>query len=532
MERKKAVCILAAVALAAHLCACGIAKDNGPALSGTSTDAYPQRTEVELDYWVDSPAGVRKQEYTLNATRFKTLLEQQTGIRIKFLHPPIMQAVQNFELMIASNDLPDIIEYDWSNYEGGAEKAIGDNVIIDIKPMLEQVSPNLKQFLDQRPEIAKNLLTDQGQYGYYPSIRDGDMLTVFRGAMVRKDLLDQAGLAAPETIQEWDSALRAMKQMGVEIPLTVNLDNYTMDNVGPFLGAYDICGGFYQEEGKVKFGPYEENFALFAKQMRAWYAEGLLDAEFTNVDAGRYEQLLAEGKVGFLFGTAGGDMGNWIPIVQQNNPNTTLIPVKYPAANKGERSKFGHRALTVSGMGAAISTQCRDVEMAARLLDYAYSEAGHMLYNFGEEGVSYQMVDGYPQYTPLMMNPQQNGGRTLQEMLAQYTREGNIGPYVQDARYIEQYNKLEVQKEALQLWADTDTKQYQLPLLTLTLEENTEFATIMDKINTYRQETLYQYIVGLLPENAMEEYFTQLQNMGIERALEIEQAAYDRFLQR
>ena len=45
-----------------------------------------------------------------------------------------------------------------------------------------------------------------------------------------------------------------------------------------------------------------------------------------------------------------------------------------------------------------------EVEVVARLLDYAYSEAGATLYNFGTEGESYTVVDGQPVYTDLVLN--------------------------------------------------------------------------------------------------------------------------------
>lgn len=38
----------------------------------------------------------------------------------------------------------------------------------------------------------------------------------------------------------------------------------------------------------------------------------------------------------------------------------------------------------------------------AAFLDYGYTEAGDVLYNFGKEGVSFDMVDGYPTFNDLM----------------------------------------------------------------------------------------------------------------------------------
>ena len=41
------------------------------------------------------------------------------------------------------------------------------------------------------------------------------------------------------------------------------------------------------------------------------------------------------------------------------------------------------KTLPVSGFGASISAESDNVEIAARLLDFGYSEEGHMYYNFG-----------------------------------------------------------------------------------------------------------------------------------------------------
>ncbi len=54
----------------------------------------------------------------------------------------------------------------------------------------------------------------------------------------------------------------------------------------------------------------------------------------------------------------------------------------------------------------ASSATSGNVELAMKMLEYAYSEEGHMFFNFGTEGVSYTMEDGYPKFIDLLMkNP-------------------------------------------------------------------------------------------------------------------------------
>lgn len=75
-------------------------------------------------------------------------------------------------------------------------------------------------------------------------------------------------------------------------------------------------------------------------------------------------------------------------------PEASLTPVAYVAQNRGETPLIGHKQLPARGTGAAITSKCKNVEIAVRYLDYGFSEKGHMTYNFGCEGVSYEMKDG------------------------------------------------------------------------------------------------------------------------------------------
>ncbi len=49
-------------------------------------------------------------------------------------------------------------------------------------------------------------------------------------------------------------------------------------------------------------------------------------------------------------------------------------------------------------MGIAISATSDKKELAAKFLDYGYSDKGAVMYNYGIEGVSYDMVNGVPTY--------------------------------------------------------------------------------------------------------------------------------------
>jgi len=161
------------------------------------------------------------------------------------------------------------------------------------------------------------------------------------------------------------------------------------------------------------------------------------------------------------------------------------------------------------------------------MLDYGYSPEGHMLFNFGIEGVSYEMKDGYPAYTDLILNNPNQWAPS--QALAMYTRASYFGPFVQDVRYMEQYYALPEQQEAARLWSDTDAALHILPVLPKTEEESTEFSVIMQDVNRLVDEMSLKIIYGMEPLDAFEGYVEQIHAMGIDRAIQIQQQSLDRY---
>ena len=153
-----------------------------------------------------------------------------------------------------------------------------------------------------------------------------------------------------------------------------------------------------------------------------------------------------------------------------------------------------------------------------------------MLMNFGIEGESYKMVDGYPEYTELITKNSE--GYTMANMLGIYTRTSITGAFEQDARYIEQYASLDVQQEALANWSDTDAASHLLPTVTPSSEESQELSKIINECNTYEEEMTIAFIMGKKSFDEWDAYVSQMKELGIERAIEIYQNAYDRYMKR
>lgn len=532
MKRKIAITMLGVAAAAVVMSGCGGKKTEGTTdYDVTIGDSYPIQTEEKLTYWVQLHESVAKNYGNLGETPFGQALIEKTGVQVEFIHPPVAQVSEKFNLMIASQEYPDIIEWNWYGFTGGPHTAIEDDVIIPLNQVFEKSAPNLSKILEERSEVARNAVTDEGEYYCFPMIRENDYLNTFLGPMFRKDILEKIGCDVPETIDEWDDVLHKMKAAGVEIPLVTVFDNGRVKTTSSFLGAFGVAGDFYQENGKIKFGPYEqEAYTKYVTLIKKWYDEGLLDPDFVDTDQSRMSGVSTSDKWGVMFSSCGGGFGTAIPAIQKANPSAQFVPAKYPVLTKGETPKFGQKSFDVgltSGC-AAISAQCDNVELAARFLDFGYSEEGFMLYNFGVEGESYHMEGDFPKYDEKITN----GELPMGQALGAYARASYFGPFVQAENYMRQYAKLDVQKEAIDVWSDNTNTDYVLPYVTYTAEENREYSNIMADVDTYRQEMFYAIVTGTKSLDDLPTYYETMKSMGIERAIEINQAAYDRYLNR
>lgn len=484
----------------------------------------------KLTYWAELNGNAASIKSSFNEVPFFQEWQRRTGVNLQFIRPPANQAKEAINVLLTSGELPDMIEYEWSNYPGGPEKAIKDGYILRLNDVIDQYAPHLKQYLTEHPDIDMQIRTASGSYYAFPFIQGDDKLRTYQGPIIRKDWLDELGLDVPTTIDEWHTMLQAFKnKKGADAPLTfLGVPNPLFGiEGGGFIGAFGIKKGFYVEDGQIKFGAQEPEYKAFLSLFREWYAEGLIDKNLAAVDSETQDTNMTTGRSGASIWNAGAGIGTWLPILQETDPHAKLVPAPYPVMNKGDRPKFGQLAPAIGSSGVAISSNSHHVEEAARMLDYGYGPEGHLLFNFGIEGVSFKMKDGYPTYTEtILKNPDK---WSPAQALAMYTRASYFGPFVQDMRYMEQYYILPEQKEAVQLWSSTDAVLHQVPTLPKTEKESTEMSVIMQEVNKVVDEMSLKIIFGIEPLDAFDTYVEQLKSLQIDRAIEIQQQALERY---
>lgn len=512
----------------------GSSSSSGSNSSGGSSSSNNQGTvakDAKLTFWIEPDTEWLATAKTFNETPIAAELEKRTGVKVEYIHPAVGQTREQFNLMIASNELPDIIVYNWTTYPGGISKAFEDNVIIPLNEYFDKgMAPNFFKVLGST-EFEKLAKTDDGKFYAFTMIKDNDpSCIVWQGPVLRRDWLEELGLEVPTTIDEWYVVLKTIKE-NKNTDATLSFLDSQINTSHDFVGAYGTTRTFFQEDGVVKYGPLLPAFKDFLATFSKWYADGLIDPDYITQDKKTYDAKVLSGRTGAFLGTPDGYVGTYIRLAREENPDFDLVPAPHPTLNKGETPKFMQKEFNVSqNYSAAITSQCKQVEVAVKWLDYLYSDEGRLLLNFGIEGTSYELVDGQPKYTDLIKNNPDK--LTMKQAMARYAICA-LGrwPGVQMKEPVREQRFYPAQDECVVVWSKAEETR-RMPPLTLTPDESKRYAQIMTEIDTYFSEMYNKIVTGQLPVSEYDNVVENMKKMGIEEAIKINQAALDRFNQR
>ncbi len=578
MRKKQIVSLLLSAAMVLSVAACGN-KDAGSGDTGSAGSAGNAAAGTEsggsaggsdagggaasgksVSYWIDPQQGGITNATTFDDAPCWQAIQENTGIDVVWEHPASGQAQEQFNLIIASTELPDIMYYTWgSSYPGGPDAAIRDGKILALNDYIKEYAPNLSAYLEAHPDVAKAITTDEGNIYCFPGIytstsEDSDVWQTaidrepfyepFIGLVIRKDWLDDLGLDIPVTLDDWYNVLKAFKEeKGCKYPLSyVNMFGIMAQS---FATAFDVTlplssmggttGFGIREDGSIQYGPAEEGYRGYLEFMNKLYSEGLLDPDFMVQDRTTLQSKVVNGEVGAWIEMMPAGLGTLRTQVLEADPESTFYPVGVanPVQQEGQKLYYFQANYPYVNAGAAVTTSCEDVETAVKLLDYCWSEEGERLVNWGIEGESYEMVDGWPQFTDQIIN--NDLGLSPSQAHAQY-RQLN-GPFPMDHwqrlvsktdHFLEE-GAVDENIASLNLWAKNGVQPAGLPSTTILSEESADYASKFNEISTYVDEMYSKFIMGQESLDNFDAYIENLNKMGIDDVIATQEAALARY---
>lgn len=482
---------------------------------------YPMES-LKITYMAPENAHVLAVTSNWQETPFVQAWREKTGIDLQVSY------FSDFNLLVASGEYPDIITGSWNSYAGGIDRAIEDGVIIPVDEYLAEHAPDYLAALESEEAYMKQARTAQGYIPGFYMLRSKPALNSY-GMIVRSDWLDKLGMEVPTTKDEFYNMLVAFRdQMGATVPFSVTLS--TLKNIGNYgllTSSFGLANtAFYHVDGKICYGPMQPEYKDYLTWLNQLYVEGLLDKNVLTLDTNTQNSNIMNNLSGVLAGYGSGGMGNIMTTMKSVNPEFQLAGMPSLVLNEGDRALFGQRSDSVAQL-TAITSACKNVEAAVEFLNWGYTEEGRRLMYYGVEGISYEVIDGYPYFTDYVKN--NPDGLPFAQALSQYDYSPANGPFLANGDYsIQTYS--DAQKNALKVWQDNDCgDHYVATVIGPAPEYADEYSFIKSEVDTYVSENFALFITGERSLDEFDAYLDTLKSMNVDRMVEIYQAAFDAF---
>lgn len=428
-------------------------------------------------------------------------------------------------LLLASGKIPDIVGT--SRIKDVVNQYGPQGAFMPLNDLIDEHAPHLKAYFDERPNVRSALTAADGNMYYIPYLPDGKYGRAF---WMRTDWLDKLGLDVPETVEEYENALRAFRDgdpngngLKDEVPYFARQWEEVIRLVTLFGGrssGSDTYHDFMVEDGQIKHPYAETGYRDGIKGVARWYAEGLIDAEVFTRGSSAREYLLSE--------NLGGATHDWFASTSGYNRLSKDIPgfefkaIAPPANVNGERFEE-HRRIPIKPDGWAIGGMNKDPITTIKYFDFWFSPEGRRLVNFGIEGEQYDVVNGEAIFKPEFLD-----AGPVNSQLYQIGAQLHARGYFQDYKYEIQWSN-EFALEGIALYDEGDYLIDQFLGVAFNADEQAVYDKHWPSIRTYMLERQQAWILGSGDVEAdWDSYTAELEKMGLSKVLSAMQSAYER----
>lgn len=442
--------------------------------------------------------------------------EAATGIHIDATGIPADDYQMNFNVSVASGEIPDLV-FPAPKYFMNQDQ----DVLLELSDLIANHAPNYiaaVNELDGGPQAAAT--ADSNIYSMCVLMDQPTILSGF-GLALRQDWMEELGVSAPETYDDYHDLLLAMKStyhpaQTLRLPESgVTGYNNFCSGFGISLGSRSANHGFYQVDGQIHYGPLEEGFAQYVTLLHDWYQEGIITSkflDFTDFGSNSYLIELSTGDCGAFFLPASSYE------TLEGMCNFPITPGMDPVQNSGDTTHLAPSCATVIwSQGYSITYACENPELAMMALDWLYTSEARFLSAYGTEGVSYDLTDGQPAFTALIHEDPANWlpaytALTLGSCIAQETIQLLSG------------------SDVLAVWNQQKDAACMIPQgAQMTQEESEEYTALAADISTYVDSLIPQLITGERALSEIPDVQEKIRSWDVDRCIELWQEALDRY---
>ncbi|TDQ42919.1 carbohydrate ABC transporter substrate-binding protein (CUT1 family) [Aureibacillus halotolerans] len=496
------------------------------ALANTNATGFPIVNEaIDLTFFTGKA--------TANNDNFEERMvwstyQDQTKMNINFEEVPFEGLSEKVNLTLASQDYPDAFYSARLNSKDLTTYG-KQGVFIPLNDLLEEYAPNFSKLLDENPDLRKGLTMADGNIYAFPSFYDPEFTSLLIGTpiWVKQSFLDELGMEAPTTTEEFYQYLKAVKENdlveGEEIAFSgTSLDNMIMQLRGSWgVGNRGLAHKHVDvdpETGELRFTRTLDEYKEILTYMNKLYTEGLIDQDIFTQSGAEFNAKGAEGRIGAVL------TGN--PVTQMTQDDYVgLGALEGPDGD----SLYSHVKQSLMHIGAfAITDRNPYPEATVRWMDHFFGDEGATFYFMGKEGETYNVAeDGKLAYTENITN--NPDGLSQDQALAEYfTWLGGSYPGIVKQKY---FNGSEALPNAVETG---DRIEPHLPeeiwnAFNYTDEELQFMSSTAADMETFIGENEAKFVTGEKPLSEWDSYVEQVESMGLDQYMEIENAAYERY---
>ena len=449
-------------------------------------------------------------------------------------------------LRFASKDLPDFII-------GGIDTTTYGNqgFLADLTDYISaETTPNIWQVWEDVP-AAKNVMSSETGAVYCikgvdNELRELDNCRFFINADWANAILGKL----PETTDEFYTYLKGVKEQDMdgdgdttnEIPLGGFYKQATGINVLTAMrAAFGLVDKRWQvgDDGQVFYVSGSDNYKEMLKYVNTLYEEGLLDPEFFTQTSDQFNAKDSQ----YLYGAFGNWTSEWNKPAEDVEAGVYHMYEGMPALTSSVNDTKMWPAKDIKTISmVSVMSDCEYVDRVVAIADWMLSEEGFMAImagpQFGED-------EKYPEWgyeggkEDYFVVDENGESSTFPEEYNDYFAflYAERTPHVSTVPFYRNWAQArsgEADSWLTHCTAEAHAEYYKTGYptgVTKTQEESDELSLLLTDIDAYTSEMESKMILGELDIDAnWDAYLEGLSQRGIEDALEIQQAAYDRYI--
>jgi putative aldouronate transport system substrate-binding protein len=319
-------------------------------------------------------------------------VQEKTGVIYEMMTtPPGSEPTEYLNLMIASDELPDILRP-----IGGIEQTlIKQGGALPLEELLPEYAPNVWKNIPQEAWDVVRSASPDGHIYYVPKV----FLVPERAPMIRQDWLDKVGLSMPATLDEYKDVLRAFRDndpngngKADELPTSGREFGKWMDHLFGMFGVamWEGVPEWDIYEGEIGYAGVSGNMKAAIAFIRELYEEKLLDNETFLNKGDVWTAKINNNLVGSWYHLPANLRDRYTAMLQ-GAPDAYVKGMPMPEVEGYEGF------VTMKSMGepewvipAGAEAKAPD---ALKLLDFFYDNNDEFV-RFGIEGMQHEVVDG------------------------------------------------------------------------------------------------------------------------------------------